>query len=264
MRPRSRVSPPLSAVVVTLALVGAAHPALGDTAKQKPMKEEPGRYEKEIRVEKIPELTVLYQTVYGNYDFHPQVFSRMMGLLRETAEPRSINAAIAATGGCIGVYPMDPDEVEATQFQWAAAIPVPAGYKLSERLAEPTLSSLAVRTSEYEVRTLPAVEAAVLDSTVAESPVDGLRMYNWLNENGYAQAAPTRMLFFNDEDIDVTKASIDRLLAGRTRIILPIKKREYFGPIELPKDPNAPARADAVRLQKEKGQKPATTLKPPR
>lgn len=189
----------------------------------------------EIKIEKILPQRVLTRQITGGYEKHQEVFSDIKGTVVRTLTAQAAvggNAAAkaaatkavaaAAAADCVGLYAFDPDTVEKTSLQWNAAVIVPTTFKAPAIKAR----ALSVPASEYKVQTLPAVDAAVMYSTVGRAPVDGLKFFPWLAENGYAQIGPTRMVYFSDTTVDLLKATPEQIRNTRTKIIVPIKKRD--------------------------------------
>jgi hypothetical protein len=57
----------------------------------------------------------------------------------------------------------------------------------------------------------------VIDSSIADAPRDGLSMFQWMAQNGYAPAGPTRMEYLPPYG--------PHFESVRTRIIVPVVKR---------------------------------------
>ncbi len=194
----------------------------------------------QIHIEKVPAVTVIQRTLTGGYDKTNEAFVDLkQTMLRQVkAAHLKIESAAAAGAVCYGVYPQDPDreaaavkEEEAekkppTPFRWTAALPVPAGFKAPAESAKP----LSVPASGYEVTTLPATLAAVMFSTVGRAPVDGLKFFGWMADNGYVQVAATRMVYYTKAgnavgQAEMLNASQALINSEETKIIVPIAPR---------------------------------------
>jgi hypothetical protein len=118
------------------------------------------------------------------------------------------------------------DKKAAPRFQWTAALPVPVGFKAPAGPAK----ALSVPASGYEVTTLPATLAAVMFSTVGRAPVDGLKFFGWMADNGYVQVAATRMVYYTKPGnavapAEMLNASKELINSEETKIIVPIAPR---------------------------------------
>ena len=180
------------------------------------------RVEPKVTVAAIPSAIVLYREVTGPYSQHPEIFAELM---------RYVGANYRAVGACFGIYPQDPDAVQAKELRWEVGVRVipgaPRGYgnnlpidKLpvrSDRQLKESLHKMKQPQSPYGLRLLARTNAAVIDSTVASAAQDGLAMFPWMAKNGYVQVAPTRMEYASHEgppsEMKVT-------------IIVPIKERQ--------------------------------------
>lgn len=186
----------------------------------------------EITIEKVPPQKVLYRNLQGGYDKTQEAFTDLKGVMMRqaaTVKPAAgASTAQAATlaADCIGIYPFDPDAVAKSRLEWGAAVLIPDTPAFRNFKAPANAKALSVPASEYKVQTLPAIEAAVMYSTVGRSPQDGLKFFPWLAENGYVQVGPTRMLYFADPSVDLLKATPEQVAGTKTKIIVPIKKRE--------------------------------------
>ena len=230
--------------VSALAIAGASlgSLALAQDPKQppagaqavKPAREKPKGAEPtlgEIKIERIAPQKVLTRQIQGGYDKHQEVFADLKGTMMASSPPqapaRGKALAVAAAADCLGIYPFDPDAVtnaaEKARFEWGAALLVPQEFKLSPSIKAKALS---VPASEYKVQTLPSIEAAVMFSTVGRAPVDGLKFFSWMAENGYVQVGPTRMVYFTDTSVDLQRATPGQIQETKTKIIVPIKKRD--------------------------------------
>ncbi|HEV2846817.1 MAG TPA: hypothetical protein VG477_18320, partial [Thermoanaerobaculia bacterium] len=152
------------------------------------------------------------------------VMMRQAAAARPAAGAANVQAATLAAD-CIGIYPFDPDAVAKSRLEWGAAVMIPDTAAFRNFKAPAKAKALSVPASDYKVKTLPAIEAAVMYSTVGRSPQDGLKFFPWLAENGYVQVGPTRMLYFSDPSVDLLKATPEQIAATKTKIIVPIKKR---------------------------------------
>jgi hypothetical protein len=174
-----------------------------------------------VNIENIPAAVVLVRDVTGPYSQHPVVFKEMMDYVGKNYR---------AVGACFGIYSNDPDAVKSGNLRWQVGVRVTQGAPLgfgnnlpisTLKSASPAqlrraMSRLKPPEKPYHLQVLDPAEAAVVESTVARSPKDGLAMFPWMAENGYVQVAPTRMEYLSHEgppqDIKV-------------RIIVPVQKR---------------------------------------
>jgi hypothetical protein len=152
-----------------------------------------------IHLERITGGSALMRDVTGDYAQHPKVFAELLTLRDQLFTP---------IGACFGIYPDDPDVVEAkSQLKWQIGVrvePKEAGAKLASPPAPWRLSKL------------PDVEAAVIETDVQTAGLDGLAMFRWMAEHGYAQIAPTRIEYLSHEGSPM-------LLP--VKIIVPVVKR---------------------------------------
>jgi hypothetical protein len=181
----------------------------------------------EIKIEKIPPQKVLSRQIQGGYERHQEVFADLKGtMMAATPAQAPAGKALALAADCLGIYPFDPDAVtdaaSKARFEWGAALLVPQNFRLARGTKAKALS---VPASDYKVQTLPAIEAGVMYSTIGRAPVDGLKFFPWMAENGYVQVGPTRMVYFTDPSVDLMRATPEQLQAAQTKIIVPIKKR---------------------------------------
>lgn len=95
----------------------------------------------EVTVEQIAEMTVLVLPMRGPYTMHGEAIMKAVAQAASTGVIR---------GGPFGVYHDDPQQVPADSLRWDICVPVAA-----EAKAE----------APFEVRQLPAMEAAVLTCT---------------------------------------------------------------------------------------------------
>lgn len=215
----------------TLLVVGIALMA-GFVHAQEPSDAKAGPALGEITIEKVPPQKVLYRNLQGGYDKTQEAFNDLKGVMMQQAaarKPAAEAARVQATtlaADCIGIYPFDPDAVAKSRLEWGAAILIPDTPAFRNFKAPAQAKALSVPASEYRVQTLPAIEAAVMYSTVGRSAQDGLKFFPWLAENGYVQVGPTRMLYYSDPSVDLLKATPEQISATRTKIFVPIKKRE--------------------------------------
>ena len=188
----------------------------------------------EITIEKIPAQKVLVRQVQGGYDKHQEVFSDLKGTATRAlgagagtgaAGAKAAEAELAAD--CVGLYAVDPDSTTTATakaaFNWSAALLVPDNFKLP---AGTRAKALSVPASDYKMETLPAIEAAVMYSTIGRAPTDGLKFFSWMADNGYVQVGPTRMVYFTDPKFDLLRATAQQVRDSKTKIIVPIHKRE--------------------------------------
>jgi hypothetical protein len=161
----------------------------------------PATRESEIKVEHLPAQTALIRTVRGGYDQHPAVIGDLM------AYAGRLYAGQFTVGDSVfGVYATDPD---------AVVSPADLTWEIGMVL---TVAPESARTPDapYVLTSLPATDAAVLDSDMANTAIDGLSMSRWMLENGYVQMAPTRMAYI------ATDGNPQHM---RTRIMIPVRKR---------------------------------------
>jgi hypothetical protein len=193
-----------------------------------------------ITIEKIPAQKVLSRNLQGGYDKTQEAFNDLKTVMMQQAAtvkpaPQAATAqATAVAADCIGIYPFDPDAVAKSRMEWGAAIMIPDTPAFRNFKVPAPAKRLSVPASEYKVETLPAIEAAVMYSTVGRSAEDGLKFFPWLAETGHVQVGPTRMLYFSDTTIDLLKATPEQIAATKTKIMVPIKKRDRD--IKLKKD----------------------------
>lgn len=142
---------------------------------------------------------MLVRDVAGDYGQHPQVFLDLMAVR---------DAHYVSAGDCFGIYPMDPDAVDApAALRWRAGVRVDA--RGGGQLRAPK--------APYRLERLAPVEAAVIETSVKDAAIDGLAILRWLPENGYVQVGPTRMEYR-------TREGNPMLIPAR--IVVPIKKRK--------------------------------------
>lgn len=167
-----------------------------------------------VRVVPIPRRAVLLRTIRGGFELHRKVFQEFMAYAE---------ANYRTVGTCFGIYPLDPDAVSKGELTWQVGVEVTVGdpghvnAAPASRPAERIVSSLRRPAEGYELAVLPAIQAAVLSSTVERSSLDGLSMIRWMTEHGYTQTGPTRMEYLSHDEPSVKIA---------TRIIVPVVKRE--------------------------------------
>lgn len=176
---------------------------------------------KPVYVQSIPASWAVVRDVQGGYEMHPQVFEEMM---------KYVGANFRAVGACFGIYPMDPDAVKRGTLRWQVGVRVTPGKPLgfgnqvsmdrfstrSTQQLQRDRRQLKEPAAPYRLLLIESVEAAVVETSVAEAPRDGLSMFRWMAENGYVQAGPTRMEYLSHEG-PPTRIG--------TRIIVPVQKR---------------------------------------
>jgi DNA-binding winged helix-turn-helix (wHTH) protein len=174
-----------------------------------------------VAVEKVPASWALIREVRGSYETHPEVFQEMMTYA---------GSNFRVVGDNFGIYPVDPDAAKANTLHWEVGVRITAGEPLGYGNSLPLITSLGKTPQDlendkqkfkrplapYKIVLLDSVEAAVVESTVEETPTDGLSMFRWLAENGYVQVGPTRMEF---QKFDGPANKVP------TRIMIPIQKR---------------------------------------
>lgn len=176
---------------------------------------------KTVTVRKIQASWALVRDVRGSYEMHPEVFAEMLAY---------VGSNFRAVGDSFGVYPMDPDAAKQGTLRWQAGLRITPGEPLGLGNSLPLITSVAKSSQEFEldkpkfnrprspyrIVLLEEIEAAVLESSVEETPQDGLSMMRWMAENGYVQVGATRMEYLS-HDKPANKIP--------TRIIVPIQKR---------------------------------------
>jgi GyrI-like small molecule binding domain len=175
-----------------------------------------------VEVSRIPSAIVIYREVTGPYSQHPVVFDQLM---------QYVGKNYRAVGACFGIYPKDPDAVEVSELRWEIGVRVVPGEALgygknlpieelpnvSDARLRQTLRRMKQPEAPYKLKILEGTTAAVVDSTVARAPQDGLAMIPWAPQNGYVQTGPTRMEYLSHEGTPTEM---------RVKIIVPVKKRE--------------------------------------
>lgn len=206
----------MSLVAASITVAGQAGPAAQQQApaSQTAM----GR---SVRLQKFPATWALVRDVKGSYGRHEVVFREMMQYVGENYR---------ALGDCFGIYPMDPDAVKQGELSWQVGVRIVSGKPLGfgERVefsdgamrAAMNLKAdrrkLKAPAAPYRIVLLEAAEAAVVESTVADSAKDGLAMFRWMAENARVQVVPTRMEYLSHE------GAPNQI---KTRIIVPVEKR---------------------------------------
>jgi hypothetical protein len=74
-----------------------------------------------IEVSRIPSAIVMYREVTGPYSQHPIVFDQLM---------QYVGKNYRAVGFCFGIYPNDPDAVNASELHWEIGVRVVPGEAL--------------------------------------------------------------------------------------------------------------------------------------
>ena len=179
---------------------------------------------KRIKFENIPATNVLYIKYVGSYRQHPEAFPKLQDYAF---------ANYAAVGNCLGFYPFDPDAVAEADLRWEVAIRIIPGAPSAmmmhemgndpfhldagtEQLSAP-LSKLKKPSSNFALKTLPAVTAITVTTIVEKAGIDGLAMNAWLTLNGYVQTGTARMEFAMQEK-DPMKVPV--------KISIPVVKRK--------------------------------------
>ncbi|HSS18879.1 MAG TPA: winged helix-turn-helix domain-containing protein [Pyrinomonadaceae bacterium] len=185
--------------------------------------------QKTVSVQKIPASWVLVRDVNGSYQTHPEVFQEVM---------KYVGSNFRAVGDAFGIYPMDPDAAKPGTLRWQVGVRIAPGKPLGYGNKLPLITSVAKSSQEldrerahlsrpnppYRIVLLEETEAAVVESSVEDTPKDGLSMFGWMAENGYVQVGATRMEYLTNEGSN----SIS------TKIIIPIRKRPSG--ISVPKE----------------------------
>jgi len=181
----------------------------------------------EITIEKVPAQKVLSRTIQGGYNVHQEVFSDLKTTSTKLIAASGIKVEEAVAADCVALYATDPDSTTSTAakaaFSWTAALLVPDAFKLPSNTRAKALS---VPASDYRLETLPAIQAAVMYTTIGRAPTDGLKFFGWMADNGYVQVGPTRMLYFTDPKFDLLRATPEQVRDSKTKIFVPIKKRD--------------------------------------
>jgi hypothetical protein len=160
-----------------------------------------------IRVEHIPDQVILSRAVKGDYAQHAQLLADLAGYVA-----RSYAGFTLRPGDVFGIYPVDPDAVDAPDMlTWEVGVVLASA-------GEPAGPSSGLRppAAPYEMKTLAGSDAIVLESDIGHAGLDGLTMSRWMLEHGYVQIAPTRMQYLST-DSDPLKI--------RTRIVIPARLR---------------------------------------
>jgi hypothetical protein len=175
---------------------------------------------KRVTIATIPTAWVLVRDVNGGYDLHAKVFASLI---------EYVGTTFRVAGNCFGIYPVDPDAARKGEIHWQAGVAVVPGAPLdyaerseqrmvehSSRELERERAQLPSPSAPYRIVKLERTLAAIIDSSVADAPKDGLSMFAWMAENGYAQSGPTRMEYLSN------KGPSQEI---PTRIIVPVVKR---------------------------------------
>lgn len=130
-----------------------------------------------VQVKRLPELRVAYMHVIGSYDRSGET---LMHLLQWVAQQGSHPA-----GPPLGIFYDNPAETPAERCR--ADICLPVG---------PTVSGAGAVC----VRTVPAADVASLIQLGPYGKYDEtyLRLYAWINENGYRPAGPPMEIYLCD------------------------------------------------------------------
>jgi hypothetical protein len=183
--------------------------------------EKEGAAQLKVQVLRIPAAIMISREMTGPYTQHPAAFAQLM---------EYIGRNYRAVGACFGIYPDDPDAVKASELRWEIGVRVipgePLGFgnnlpieqlpAMSEVQLRKTLERMRQPEAPYKLKILADTTAAVVDSTVAMAPQDGLAIIPWMPKNGYVQTGPTRMEYLSHE------GSPTEL---KVKIIVPVKKR---------------------------------------
>jgi hypothetical protein len=205
------IVPSMSITVLRLS-AHAAPPSQAPAAAATPSAQ---RADSVVRIERIPVKPVLLRTIKGPYSKHVEAFTEFM---------KFAEAKYLTVGRCFGIYPTDPDAIKGDPT-WMIGVEVSVGRPghvatVGARQLAPgeTLRRLAQpKAAGYQLRELPAIEAATLSSNVAQSSSDGLRLIKWLADNGYVQVGATRMEYLSHDGPPN---------AIPTRIIVPVTARQ--------------------------------------
>jgi hypothetical protein len=181
---------------------------------------------KRIKIENYPRTNVVYFTITGSYQKHPEAFSNLMDYVLQNYR---------YAGVCLGFYPEDPDTVSEQKLKWQIGIRVIPGQP--EKIIDSTMTNMsrdpfAIMASKEElgaplsqlkhtlepffIRTLQPFQAVTLITNVESTSRDGLALNAWIILNGYVQTAPTIM--------EYAMMKTDPLKIP-TKIVIPVTKR---------------------------------------
>lgn len=136
---------------------------------------------------------VVPREVTGPYSQHPVLFKQLL---------QYTTAKYGKPEALWGIYPDDPDAVKPEDLHWTVAVRIsPKDADLAQTKEESqredvqkrSLASLQPAADPYKLVLLGESLAAVVDSTMAAAPKDGLAIIPWMASNGFVQIAPTRM-----------------------------------------------------------------------
>lgn len=178
----------------------------------------------DLKLSTIPEQHFMVRKVKGGYQNHPQAIVEINRLALFNADVKSVRS-----GPVTGLYFTDPSLVSNAELEWEMGIPVTA--------PEATGRAIVNSLPGYTMRTLPAHEVLVVESSTGDAWFDGMRILLWLRRNGYSYTPPVRMEFYpppgkveqvelEAEAHPVTLDSEGNSLAseGPTRIIVQVQK----------------------------------------
>jgi AraC family transcriptional regulator len=151
----------------------------------------------EVVVEQVPEMTVLVLPMRGSYATHGEAIMKAVGQAASTGVIR---------GGPFGVYHDNPEQVPEDSLHWDICVPVAA-----EAKAE----------APFQVRKLPAMEAAVLTCTgpyESTAPCWGV-LAAWLAKSEYAFGGSPQEHWLSD----VRSVPPEQCVA---RIVFPVVKKD--------------------------------------
>jgi DNA gyrase inhibitor GyrI len=181
------------AIVATMA--AGVLPVGWASAGEEPMSA--GNKASEVKVEQIPEMTVLVLPMTGSYDQHGQAIMQVVGQAMSTGIIR---------GAPFGVYHSNPEQTPVDSLRWDICVPVAA-----EAKADPP----------FEVRKLPAMDAAVVTCTgpyEGTAPCYGV-LTAWLAKSSYTLGGSPQEHWLSD----TRSVPPEQCVA---RIVFPVAKKQ--------------------------------------
>jgi hypothetical protein len=175
----------------------------------------------DLKLVTMPESHYMVRTIKGGYSAHPRAIVELNKLAIYHAGVRD-----SRSGPVTGLYNTDPALVSSVDLEWEIGFPMTEGAD----------SSFVTSLDGYKVKTLPAHEVLVVESSVADAPFDGMRILLWLQRNGYSYSSPVRMEFYpppgkaeatslNEEQAHAVEADDPSLAAeSKTKIIVPVSR----------------------------------------
>lgn len=147
----------------------------------------------DIELVNLPDFRFAHKKMKGSYQQHQQVSGGLMADLAALS-PEEVDI--------IGVYHNDPDVTAEAELEWELGFEVKPEHGYLEG---------------YEHKTLLGGLFVSLHTHLLDAQKDGLRMYQWIIENNYAQRGPTRMIYHNDPKGELTNTPVT--------ILTPVKER---------------------------------------